>query len=440
MTEEYFLRAMERGDMEEAQRILGDLKEKIPRTRMLYFEGMVLDGLGEPEEALKKFNMALVLHLSDPSIWLAKARVLQELGKMDMAKRAVDRACRLSTGNPAAHLLYSEILYKMKDHRKAMVQINEAVELAPDDPEILTLKGILVSIIEEDYRKALSFFDKALTSDENHAPAWTNRGVALKMIGDRDGSIYSFQKALLLDSEDRTAIEMLTHMGAEKYIVPTQRSMKEKKRSKRTMHLIDEAPRGRERKARLLDMDDDEDIRKYDALEIEETYLDNEDEEDEGEDEEPLEEEQEEWEEEEEEEEFEDLDEELEDLEPEDLRPKRTREPSIAPRPVDLQDETEDWEDEEEMEDEVEELEDEDEEEEDPIEDDEGPAKVRETAPIIAPPVPAATEKVVKKKKKKKEQRKLDLDCPNCGTSFKITIKGITKFKCPNCGLSGQIE
>jgi len=437
MTEEHFLRAMERGDMEEAQRILETIRAKIPRTRLLYFEGMVLDGLREPEEALKKFNMALVLHLSDPSIWLAKARVLQELGKMDMAKRAVDRACRLSSGNPAAHLLYAEVLYKMKDHRKAMVQINEAIELAPDDPEILTLKGILVSIVEEDYRKALSFFDKALTSDENHAPAWTNRGVALRMIGDRDGSIYSFQKALLLDSEDRTAIEMLTHMGAEKYIVPTQRTTKEKRRSRRTMHLIDEAPRGRERKAPIRDLDEEEDVRKLEALEIEETLEDlDEDEEDE---EERLEDEKEDWEEEKEDEDHEDLDEDIEDLEPTPVRPGKAPEPAPPSSRKEPYDGTEVWEEEDEPEDEIEELEDEYEEENEYEDEDEEGEDVQETAPIIAPPVPAASEKVVKKKKKRKE-KKLDLSCPQCGRSFRITVKGKTRFSCPSCGLSGQIE
>ncbi|MGA1819923.1 MAG: tetratricopeptide repeat protein [Thermoplasmatota archaeon] len=430
MNEEQFLRAMEKGDMEEAQRILGNLRSKVPRTRMLYFEGMVLDGLGEPEEALKKFNMALVLHLSDPSIWLAKARVLQELGKMDMARRAVDRACRLSSGNSSAHLLYAEILYKMKDHRGAMTQINEALDLAPDDPEILTLKGILVSIIEEDYRKALGFFDKALTSDENHAPAWTNRGVALRMIGDRDGSIYSFQKALILDSEDRTAIEMLTHMGAEKYIVPTERTMKERRRSRRTMHLIDEAPRGRERKAPVRDLDEKEEVHKDPGRDADSPYLDiDEDEEGPGRygvaDED--------WEE-EEEEELEDLEDELEDLEPEDETPAINLEPARTSAPAEAADETDDWEEEEDEED-VDELED-DEDEEEFVE----PAKEAPLpSPIIVPPAPAKAEKAAKKKKKKKE-KKLDLDCPRCGRSFQITVKGMTAFKCPSCGLSGQIE
>ncbi|MGA1793030.1 MAG: tetratricopeptide repeat protein [Thermoplasmatota archaeon] len=433
MNEDQFLRAMERGDMEEAQRILGGLRSKLPRTRLLYFEGMVLDGIGEPEEALKKFNMALVLHLSDPSIWLAKARVLQELGKMDMARRAVDRACRLSSGNSSAHLLHAEILYKMKDHRGAMTQINEAIDLAPEDPEILTLKGILVSIIEEDYRKALGFFDKALTSDENHAPAWTNRGVALRMIGDRDGSIYSFQKALLLDSEDKTAIEMLTHMGAEKYIVPTQRTMKEKRRSRRTMHLIDEAPRGRERKGPVRDPDENEDVRRTHERKVDIPYLDDDEDEDletlsEGVDED--------W---DEEEELEDLEEELEDLEPEEEDHAKTLEPIIGSAPAEASEGSEDWDGEEEEEpEELEDEEEEEEEQEDEDEEEELKEKPR-SAPILVPPAPSRSEKVVKKKKMKKG-RDLDLDCPRCGRSFQITVKGLTKFKCPSCGLSGQIE
>lgn len=393
MNEEHFLRAMERGDIKKAQSILASLKDVIPRTRFLYFEGMVHDCLGEPEEALKKFNMALVLHLSDPPIWLAKARVLMDLGKLDMARRAADRACRLSPGDPPAHLLLAEILYKMKEYQGAMVQIDEALELASGDPEILTMKGILVSITEEDYVKALSFFDRALASDEEHASAWTNRGVVLRRIGDRDGAIYSFQKALILDGEDRTARDMLERMGAESYIIPQKKERSEPRISSRTRYLIDEAPKGYERKRPLTIPGDREPGPEKGPIYDPSIEWDD------------------------------DEEEELEELIEEEGSEDKVRSPPVEDDVEEILDDAEvvdeTFEDLDELEEEFAEFEEDD-----------------AQAPVESAPRP----ETITPPKKKKGFRRLDLDCPRCGSSFQIKVRGRTKFECPSCGLAGEIE
>ena len=103
--EEEFLKALEKNDITRAEDILEDMKEKLPRTRFLYLEGLLHEKMGDLEEALKKFDMALVLHLSDHTLWMAKARTLLELESLDMAKRAAERACRLKNEDPDAHLL-----------------------------------------------------------------------------------------------------------------------------------------------------------------------------------------------------------------------------------------------------------------------------------------------------------------------------------------------
>ena len=89
-------------------------------------------------DALKKFDMALVLHLSDHCIWFAKAKVLEELGRMDMAKRAVERAIRLSPGDPEVHLLYGKILYSMNKYPEARDEIEKSLEIQNKSAEALT--------------------------------------------------------------------------------------------------------------------------------------------------------------------------------------------------------------------------------------------------------------------------------------------------------------
>ena len=32
------------------------------------------------------------------------------------------------------------------------------------------------------------------------------------------------------------------------------------------------------------------------------------------------------------------------------------------------------------------------------------------------------------------------LDCPDCGITFTVKVKGRTKFSCPGCGLKGVVD
>ncbi len=216
--ERTFMTAIEEGNLSEAADILKRIEKDIPRTRFLFLEGLLLEKKGELEEASKKFDMALVLHLSDHSLWKAKARVLMELGKVDMAKRAAERACRLKPDDHDGHLLFSEILYRIKDYPEAEKEIDMSLELGGRSAAALTLKGILISILKQDYRSALTYFDSAIDTDEGYGRAWTNRGIALKEIGDRDGSIYSFQKGLIIDPVDSNARKMLIILGQASFV------------------------------------------------------------------------------------------------------------------------------------------------------------------------------------------------------------------------------
>jgi len=215
MTEEAFFAALERGDLIDARRVLKELSDATPRTRLLFLDGLLLESKGKFEDALKKFDMALVMHLSDPQIWIAKARVLDRLGKRDLAKRAAERAVKLSPTDHSLRVVYGRILLRMNRYKEAMTEVDEALKARSDDPGALVLKGVLLSMMDQDYMAALSLFDTALNVDEEISEAWTNRGIVLRQIGDIDGAVLSFQKALALDPEDQTARQMLSNLGRQ---------------------------------------------------------------------------------------------------------------------------------------------------------------------------------------------------------------------------------
>ena len=216
MTEEEFYRALRKGDIILAKKHLRKMEPVLPKTRILYLQGVLLERAGDHQEALKRYDMALVMHLSDPSLWLAKARVLSHLGRLDLAKRASERALKLSPGSVNAHVLYGNLLLKMRSYEASMDEARTALGIDPQSTGALILYGLLLSLKDQDFNTALTQFDRAIDVDEGCHEAWTNRGIVLKELGDRDGAIYSFRRALEIYPSDGTAMHMLASMGLKK--------------------------------------------------------------------------------------------------------------------------------------------------------------------------------------------------------------------------------
>lgn len=213
MTEEEFYLSLKRGDLIQAKKWLRNMEGKIPKTRVFYLQGILLERTGDHQEALKRYDMALVMHLSDPSMWLAKARALSHLGRLDLAKRAAERAVKLSPGSANAHVVCGNILLKMKSYDAALKEARTAVGIDPRNTGALILQGLLLSLKDQDFRQALALFDRAIGVDETCIDAWTNRGIVLRQLEDKDGAIYSFQRALRISPSDPTATHMLVSMG-----------------------------------------------------------------------------------------------------------------------------------------------------------------------------------------------------------------------------------
>ena len=425
MKEERFLQALEQGDHDLASEMLSRLKDEMPRSRFIYLQGLLLIEKGEREEGLNQFDRALVLNLSDMDIWLAKAKVLLDLGRLDLARRAADRACRLSIDDPAPHLLCADVLYRMREYNDALSQVESALSIDPRSPKALTLKGILVSIIEQDYVKALSFFDAAIEVDEGYGMAWTNRGTVLREIGDRDGALYSFQRALLIDRGDRVARKMMLTMGGESYlryvdqkkeVSPKGKGLKWMDRPKKrkgehaTVETVPPSPRtigeqGTKGAGKALGSKPMTTDGVTEENEVEE-FAPFDDSDEEAELDQTKDVRVEDWEEKGKEEEDDDH-EEGADEGGQDGREEVNEEKEGAEN----KGEENAWEEEKGGEEVV-------------VEGKEEEGEEEEERPRVEREIP----------------NKLDLECPRCGDSFSIRVRGHTKFKCPGCGLKGEVD
>ena len=81
---------------------------------------------------------------------------------------------------------------------EAMALLNDARNLAPNDPEIATETGKLL-LAEGHPAEALSEFGRALALDPRNPRNYNNRGVALAALGQTDAARADFRKALEID-------------------------------------------------------------------------------------------------------------------------------------------------------------------------------------------------------------------------------------------------
>jgi adenylate cyclase len=109
------------------------------------------------------------------------------------------------------------------DFETARAKGAELVEIATmtvgEEPTALTALAAAVTLLGGSVRQAVTFADKALALDPNHAWAWMRRGFGLVYLGQPDAAITSFEHAARLSPLDPFAFNTqiglgLAHFGA----------------------------------------------------------------------------------------------------------------------------------------------------------------------------------------------------------------------------------
>ena len=88
------------------------------------------------------------------------------------------------------------------ERAKGLALIERAAALVQDDPTGLTALGTAVMLLEGNATRALSFVDRALKLDQNHAWAWLRRGFGLVYTGKPKEALESFARAERLSPLD----------------------------------------------------------------------------------------------------------------------------------------------------------------------------------------------------------------------------------------------
>jgi predicted Zn-dependent protease with MMP-like domain len=99
-----------------------------------------------------------------------------------------------------AHLVEEALdLLARENVDAARKTVAEAMELAPDDAEVLTLRAEL-ALVDEDLEDARALLERAVAQDSEHADAHHLLARVLEDLGDRDGMVAHDLRVLELDA------------------------------------------------------------------------------------------------------------------------------------------------------------------------------------------------------------------------------------------------
>lgn len=184
---------------------LESLKGEV-KAKLLHCWGVALSSLSKPEEAIEKFQAALLAspHFSDAVVAWGNALSLQ--GETDAAIKKYRDAIQSDTSNWQAYYHWGLLLEEMGEKSQALSKFRKALKCKPDFLPASLHGGSSAYAIGK-YKEAATLYRKAIRLDPEDPSLRVLRGNALSMLGKQAEAITSYQQALSLKEDLPEAYE-----------------------------------------------------------------------------------------------------------------------------------------------------------------------------------------------------------------------------------------
>lgn len=131
-----------------------------------------------------------------------------ERGAWEGAEKHFASAVKQCPADHEAHRLHAETLWKAGRQREALVEINEALRIAPDD-ELALLRHAQMRLDRAEYEQAHEAARRALDVNPHSADAWAARGKIWHAQGEFDRAMSDLHHALGLAPGNRETLAAL---------------------------------------------------------------------------------------------------------------------------------------------------------------------------------------------------------------------------------------
>ena len=150
---------------------------------------------GAFEKALKDIEETISNNYLRPEVFEARGRIYMEQRDHEAAMH--DFTAAISRGGKSASIFHarSEAYFFLGELDLALEDIQNAQRLAPEDPCLYDLEGLILNQ-KRMYEKADLSFEKALELNSDNAIHYFNRGVAYMWRGRYDKAVEDFSREI----------------------------------------------------------------------------------------------------------------------------------------------------------------------------------------------------------------------------------------------------
>ncbi len=157
---------------------------------------------GDHRGAVRAYGEALELDPEAPLSLLVKAALLSRLDQPEAASLYCDRHLELFPRDGEGWKLQGRLSVAAGATREALTAIERALQLQPDDDELLLFKGYLLADVFGEYAKAIECYDRALLNRPRDPAIWIRKGRALHNLDRFRPAIACYNRALRRDRKN----------------------------------------------------------------------------------------------------------------------------------------------------------------------------------------------------------------------------------------------
>jgi Flp pilus assembly protein TadD/peroxiredoxin len=170
--------------------------------------GMMAAQEGRPEEAIQDFQQSLSLRPSYAVALLNLGNVYRRQGAYAKAEECLTHALDIQPDDPEVNYNLGMLFAQQSQMEQASDYLRKAVELRPDYPEALNNLGVLL-VRNQDYSKAEEQFRTCIRLAPAFDQSYLNLARLYAMRSDKEKATEVLQKLLLIQPQNRNALQAL---------------------------------------------------------------------------------------------------------------------------------------------------------------------------------------------------------------------------------------
>lgn len=148
--------------------------------------------LGDYDAARVVFDEILKYFPDNVDALVSRGICLKREDKYDDALKCFDKVLELNPDNFEANLYKGELLIDFGDKQDSKQYVDRAFDLCPNFPYAVYLKGYYHFHVHSDYKKAIEYFDRAISLDSGFEKCHFGKGICCLLLGDATEAKKSF--------------------------------------------------------------------------------------------------------------------------------------------------------------------------------------------------------------------------------------------------------